>query len=162
MHFGFFDYLRLVNMRQEDVSVVCRSPVCLSVMRYYLSQNVRNIPNVLQKHETIWRTTAPDKCNLTLYLASTQENHSLVVCEQQRRRPACESAQSDQRLCYSLNGKYQSCTCIKRSFHFLASLCSCAGWFWYYLVGNPGDRFSRGEVPLCPMLGHSVLKISER
>ena len=30
----------------------------------------------------------------------------LGVCEQQRRRPACASAQSDQRLYYSLNGKY--------------------------------------------------------
>ena len=28
------------------------------------------------------------------------------VCEQQRRRPACASAQSDQRLRYSLIGKY--------------------------------------------------------
>ena len=28
------------------------------------------------------------------------------VCEQQRRRPACASAQSDQRLCNSLSGKY--------------------------------------------------------
>ena len=27
-------------------------------------------------------------------------------CEQHRRRPACASAQSDQRLCYSLFGKY--------------------------------------------------------
>ena len=28
------------------------------------------------------------------------------VCEQHRRRPACASAQSDQRLCYSLLGNY--------------------------------------------------------
>ena len=28
------------------------------------------------------------------------------VCEQQRRRPACESSQSDQRTCYLLIGKY--------------------------------------------------------
>ena len=27
-------------------------------------------------------------------------------CEQQRHRPACASAQNDQRLCYSLIGKY--------------------------------------------------------
>ena len=30
-----------------------------------------------------------------------RENPFSVVCEQQRRRPACASAQSDQRLCYS-------------------------------------------------------------
>ena len=36
----------------------------------------------------------------------TQEQPSSQVCEQQRGRPACASAQSDQRLCYSLLGKY--------------------------------------------------------
>ena len=38
--------------------------------------------------------------------ALTRENLSSRVCEQHRRRPACASAQSDQRLCYSLFGKY--------------------------------------------------------
>ena len=38
--------------------------------------------------------------------ASTRENLSSGVCEQNRRRPACASAQSDQRLCYSRFGKY--------------------------------------------------------
>ena len=38
--------------------------------------------------------------------ASTRENLSLGVCQQQRRRPACQSMQSDQRLCYSLIAKY--------------------------------------------------------
>ena len=31
--------------------------------------------------------------------------NDLVACEQQRRRPVCTSAKSDQRLCYSLSGK---------------------------------------------------------
>ena len=39
---------------------------------------------------------------LVLIWASTLENLSSGVCEQQRRRPACASAQSDQRLRYSL------------------------------------------------------------
>ena len=38
--------------------------------------------------------------------ASSRENLSSGVCEQHRRRPACASAQSDQRLCYSLFGKF--------------------------------------------------------
>ena len=33
-------------------------------------------------------------------LLYTRENLSLVVCEQQRRRPACASVQTGQRLCY--------------------------------------------------------------
>ena len=38
--------------------------------------------------------------------ASSRENLSSGVCEQHRRLPACASAQSDQRLCYSLFGMY--------------------------------------------------------
>ena len=38
--------------------------------------------------------------------ASTQENLSSVGCEQQRCRPAGAFPQTDQRLCYSLTGKY--------------------------------------------------------
>ena len=34
--------------------------------------------------------------------ASTRENLSSGVCEKHRRRPACASAQPDQRLCLSL------------------------------------------------------------
>ena len=36
--------------------------------------------------------------------ASTRENLSSEIFEQHRRRPACASAQIDQRLCYSLTG----------------------------------------------------------
>ena len=43
--------------------------------------------------------------------ASTRENLSSGACEQHRRRPACASAQSDQRLCYSLFEKYHMKTC---------------------------------------------------
>ena len=38
--------------------------------------------------------------------ASSRENLSSGVCVQHRRRPACAFAQSDQRFCYSLIGKY--------------------------------------------------------
>ena len=61
---------------------------------------------------------------MELYGASTPDNMSSVVCEQQRRRPACASTQSDQRLCYSLIGKYHIYTCYEQNFSFLASLCS--------------------------------------
>ena len=43
---------------------------------------------------------------LVINWASTRENLSSEVCEQHRRRPACASAQADQRLCYSLGGDY--------------------------------------------------------
>ena len=74
--------------------------------------------------------------------ASPRENLSSVVCEQQRRRPACAYAQSDQRLCYSLIGKYHILTCYQRNFNILASLCSWGDWFESRFHGNPEDRFS--------------------
>ena len=43
----------------------------------------------------------PSARNMHFKWAATQENLSSKVCEQHRRRPACASAQSNQRLCYS-------------------------------------------------------------
>ena len=46
--------------------------------------------------------------------ALTRENLSSgLVYEKQRRRPACASAQTDQRLCYSRIGKYPIYTSYK-------------------------------------------------
>ena len=50
--------------------------------------------------------------------ASPRENLSSVVCELQRRRPACASAQSDQRLCFSLIGKYHNLDLLQAKFQF--------------------------------------------
>ena len=69
-----------------------------------------NVIHLLRLLHTIW--------------AATRENLSSVVCEQQRRRPACASAQSDQRLGYLRFGKYHIWTCNERTFNFLASLYS--------------------------------------
>ena len=41
-----------------------------------------------------------------LYGPHCMKNLYSGVCEQQRHRPACAFAQTDQRLCYSLCGKY--------------------------------------------------------
>ena len=57
------------------------------------------------------------------------------MCEQQRCRSACASAQSDQHLCCSLL-RYYMFTCFIQSFKILASFCSWAGWFESYLVEN--------------------------
>ena len=46
------------------------------------------------------------------------------VCEQHKRRSACAYAQSDQRLCFSLFGKYHIQTCYKWNFNFLDSPCN--------------------------------------
>ena len=69
-----------------------------------------------------------------------------AICEQQRRRSACASAQSDQRLCYSLSGYYNSSSFYIQNFKCLPSVCGCAGRFESTLVANPEDRFSRDEA----------------
>ena len=62
-----------------------------------------------------------------------------------RRRSACASAQSDQRLCCSLPGWHNTSTCYLQNFKTLVSFCGCAGRFEFYLVKNPKNR-SHGEA----------------
>ena len=80
--------------------------------------------------------------------ASTRESLVFVDLRKKKHRPACASAQSDQRLCFSHFGKYYTKTCYKRIFNFLASLCSWAGWFESGFFGNPEDKFSHDEAQL--------------
>ena len=61
-----------------------------------------------------------------------------------RRRSACASAQSDQRLCCSLFRYYNISRFYSRNFKTLASFCGCTGWFVSGLVGN-----SRRHVLSC-------------
>ena len=71
-----------------------------------------------------------------------------AIGEQQRRRSACASAQSDQHLCYSLPRWNNSSSFYIRNFKHLASLFSGAGRFEFHLVENPEDRFSRDEAQI--------------
>ena len=93
---------------------------------------------------------ADDTCTCIRIRASTQENLSSGLCEQHRRRPACASAQSDQRLCYSPFGKYYMLTCYRCNFNFLTSLSSWGDCFETRFVGNPEDRFSRDDAHTDP------------
>ena len=56
--------------------------------------------------------------------ARSCENVSYAICEQQRYRSACASAQSDQHHCCSLLRLYDMYTCSIQSFKILASFCS--------------------------------------
>ena len=95
-----------------------------------------------------------------------------VICEQQKRRSACASVQSDQRLCFSLPRSYNSSRFYIRNFKSLASFCSCAGRYESTLFANPKDRFSRDKAHfeeyilsawfevLRPSLQHAVMSSS--
>ena len=110
----------------------------ISAQSFMLIPLTNNISNSQQTHNV----------EATVKWASTRENLSSEGCEQQRHRPACASAQSDQRLCFSLFGKYHFQTCHKRNFNFLASLCSSTDWLETHFVGNPVDRFCRDEAQI--------------
>ena len=44
--------------------------------------------------------------DVIILMDHVERKPDVAACERQRRRLACTSAQSDQRLCYSLLGKY--------------------------------------------------------
>ena len=81
-------------------------------------------------------------------------NLSYDICEQQRCRSACASAQSDQRLYCSLHRWYYIFRFYSRNFSTLASFCGCAGRFESDLVRNCRRHiFSwRGSIILQPAL----------
>ena len=69
----------------------------------------------------------------------------VAICEQQRRRSVCASAQSDQHLCFRcLDSIIPFISISKISSLWLASVAAQAGLS--YLVENPEDRFSRDEA----------------
>ena len=69
-----------------------------------------------------------------------------VICEQQRRRSACASVQSDQCLCCSLPRQYNISSFYIRNFKPLPSFCYCADRFKSTRIANPEDRFCRDEA----------------
>ena len=82
-------------------------------------------------------------CSLhILHFSHVMKNLFYVICEQQRRRSACTSVQSDQHLNRSLSGLCN--TLLYPEFQDSRdSLCRWAGRFETNLIANHGDRFSR-------------------
>ena len=70
----------------------------------------------------------------SLKWATRRIDMSSGAYEQQRRRLACVSAQSDQSLCYLLIGKRHIKTCYKRNFNTLTLVSITAGWFESHFV----------------------------
>ena len=80
--------------------------------------------------------------------AGPWENVAYVICEQQRRRSACASAQSDQCLCCSLPRCVMSLVSVTKISNFmLASVPEQAGLSLTYSE-TPEDMFSHDEAHL--------------
>ena len=69
-----------------------------------------------------------------------------AICEQQRHRSPCASAQSDQRLYYSLPGKYNTSSFHIHNFKPLANLCS---WAMPWENVSPGVSNQPRHKPAC-------------
>ena len=90
-----------IFLRQGSVNLHCHfKPTTLQIF----------ISSLLKKQTDVDPYCFP---NMIHNWAATRENLSSRVCEQYRRRPACASAQSDQRLCNSLFAKYHMLICYK-------------------------------------------------
>ena len=84
--------------------------------------------------------------------ATSWDSLLYAIWKQQRRRSACASTQSDQRLCYSLPRQYNT-----SNFKPLSSFCGCAGRFESTLVANPEDPvylMTRLIFSSCTSLSH--------
>ena len=88
--------------------------------------------------------------------ATSWENLFYAICEQQRRRSACASAQSDQRICCSLPGYCNTTTYYSQNFKTLASLSGERGGS--VVECRTPEREVRGSRPtaavLCPWARH--------
>ena len=107
--------------QRSRVKEVISSPKCITQGNVSLIHRNSEYPeSIPYSNRKSLRTTQFIIINLW---ASSRQTLSLGVCEQQKRRPACVSVQTDLRLYYSSTGKYRISTCFKRNFN-LASLCS--------------------------------------
>ena len=84
--------------------------------------------------------------SVRLYTSHAMRKPVYAICERQRRRSACSSAQPDQRLCCLQSRWYNSSSFYIQNCKPLASFCGCTVRFESYLVENPEDRFSRDEA----------------
>ena len=80
------------------------------------------------------------------------------VCEQQMRRPACVSAQSDQHSCYMLYGTYYNFTCYKHYFNVLAEQTR----LFFSLRGTPKTGCFLHDQLMCQLIRKQYRYISNK
>ena len=112
-----FCYFHLFRRNSQFLCLFCIGNSCFFFLFFF-----NFIPATAAFYVLIW--------------ARPWENVSYAICEQQRRRSACASAQSDQRLCCSLQRQNDTSSFYIRNFKILAGLCSWAVQFVSCLVGD--------------------------
>ena len=117
-----------IPRREKKTSVIIKTKTCTSCFT----------------HACKWYFFKPKHKNRQLQLNVISWIHNISdlsiacqsICEPQRCRSACASAQSDQRLCCSLLRQYNISRFYSRNFKTPASFCGCGGRFVSGLVGN--------------------------
>ena len=96
------------------------------------------------KHCCVFRMNVSMYAAINVYCmwAKLSEN-MFVICEQQRGRSTCASAQSDQCLCSSLPWLYNNYSCFIRNFRTLASELSRLVWVLSWLHSSWGPIILR-------------------
>ena len=149
-----------------NLALVLCAEVCFSFPVWFC-KNIFSPKPMLEYTPNILNWFITNRMLLKLHVTIVRQINALIghmshvmrkpvyaICEQQRRRSACASAQSDQHLCCSLPRQYNVSSFYIRNFKPLASFFGCTGRFESYLVKNPEDRFSRDEA-------HIVVAYSE-
>ena len=95
----FFRMTEMLTVPLENVNKISIYGTGGSIFAYCLDMTIAVDWGVKQQ-------TKKARFHRDLKWASTRENLSSGGCDQHRRRPACASARSDQRLCYSRFVKY--------------------------------------------------------
>ena len=111
-----------VRCLSQDVQTKAINTAVITILDDSLNQNMMKKIDIL--YSDFQAIQFHDSINYIWALS--RENLSSGVCKQQRGRPACAFAQSDQCLCFLLFEKYHIQTCKKRNFNFLASVCTGA------------------------------------
>ena len=103
------------------------------------------------------------KCRHTrrVHMSHVMRKPAYAICDQQRRRSASASAQSDQHLFVRCLDNI-SLRFYLRNFKPLPSFCGCTGRFEPILVAKPEDRFSRDEAHIQQGKSCTVSSQSER
>ena len=118
-------------------SYCCCTPLLIIRHSFDVIRNLRLCRFRMQTCQNMWCFTG---------LIHVMRKPVYAICEQQRRRSACASAQSDQHLCCSLPRWYITSSFYIRNFKPQPKFCGCAGRFESSLVANPEDRFFRDEA----------------
>ena len=106
MYYNGDNHIQNVHLYRYFIGITFYGSVHALLLNKNFEYNIGQILNIISDNIPQARSQAEArKPGLQHYMGLDARYPDFVACEQQRRRPACASAQSDERLCYSLSEK---------------------------------------------------------